>query len=223
MRLLLTIPLCLLCASCFNARPAGYDGGDQRYQASAAEIFGGAVFSSDAAGISDQEIAAALDYRYDPQSMKRIALFPVGLRGRELIGRQESVLATFTQTAPDLTVVPLPEILLPPRPDAATLRALCARLQADTLLIYDIRQKIDYRSHLFRADEANFTLSLDYFLFDIRSGIIPRSHSFDIDLDAKQRGGQRPWQFIDEHFAELSLELIERMARDLAGLRLALG
>ena len=213
--LLLAACLCLTvgCATPAHS-PAYYD--QSGFGVSNFGLSEASIFRGDATIASDQEIARALDYQYDPSGVSAIALLPCGNLGRELIGNEEAIYDKIARANPSIEFVSIPRILLPSPLTAAQLRSISARLQADTVVLYEFRKHFTYDSHVFARDEAEFWVTLEYYLFDIRSGIIPHAGAFDQRVESKRDHDVDYSAYIDENFRELSTTLIERMSDDLS-------
>lgn len=184
-----------------------------------AEKFAGpqaSIFRGDSTVASDAEISRALDYEYDPSRVKAVALLPCGDLGPELIGNEEKIFRQIQQANPDLEFVSIPKILLPSPLTAAQLRSIAARLQADTVVLYQFRKHYTYQSHVFSRDEAEFWVTLEYYLFDIRSGVIPHAGALDQRVESKRSNDAARSAYIDENFRGISTQLIERMSADLS-------
>ena len=53
------------------------------------------------------------------------------------------------------------------------LRETAVRLQADLLMVYNIKSDIYYKYKTFKADEAKAFATVECFLMDTRTGVIP--------------------------------------------------
>ncbi len=218
MKTILLVMLAAACSSCAAYSPAAYAEKDSisRTPNYGLSSFGSAVFTADSAVISDEEVAAALDYRYDPTQIRSVALLPCGEMGRVLIGSEKSTFAHLKAKSPTLNFVRIPRTLLPRELNAATLRSVAARLQSDTVILYEFRKNLTYQSKVWSRDTGKFFVTLEYYLFDTRTGLIPYSSAFDYTVENKRSSDQSYWEYVDENFREISTSLIEEMALDLA-------
>ena len=212
------LALAALTASCASYRTPAYAERDSLHRSASygASTFDAAVFSADSAVISDEEIAAALDYEYQPSKISSVALLPCGQMGRELIGSEKNTFAHLRAKSPHLKFVRIPQTLLPSNLNAATLRSVAARLQSDTVILYEFRKNLTYQSRVWSRDTAKFWVTLEYYLFDTRTGLIPYSNAFDFTVENKKSSDQTYWEYVDENFREISTVLVEQMADDLS-------
>ena len=215
-RLILLAIACLAGAGCFaTAREQG----PWRDDDSSRSVASAAIFAGDTQGATDAEIAAALAFAWDPASVQRLALFPTGWQGREMIGHQGELSEILAARCPGLTFVRVPPILVPDRPSGAQIRQLSARLQADHVLIFELHRKFDYTQRLFARDRADLAISLEWYLFDVRSGIIPRSGVIDEVFDAEKARGLHPMTFLDQEFGRSARVLVGRLAEELSKMK----
>jgi len=173
------------------------------------------IFAADQAQISDAEIAAALDFDYDPSRARRLAIYG-NLPRFDFVTQQNAIFARLQEQLPQLSFVRIPTMLLPRQVNAVQLRSIAARLQADTVLIVELQDEVRYTRHIFARDEGRFAVSLEAYLYDIRSGVIPFADRVEEVLDAVKDRGQEPWQYLQEHRHEIATRLFDRLAERLA-------
>ena len=67
----------------------------------------------------------------------------------------------------------MPSLMANKQSSITNLRETAVRLQADLLLVYCIKSDIYYKYKTFKADEAKAFATIECFLMDIRTGVIP--------------------------------------------------
>jgi hypothetical protein len=140
------------------------------------------LFSSDAAVLSDADIARVLDYKYVPPARSRIAILPFGWNtwsgwseqmaiateavNAELISRLRSSSRVYDASF-------LPSIVVPEKKTVPYLREAAARYQADLLLIFRSSCRSFDRYRLLRANQTRAFCGVEAVLLDVRTGLVP--------------------------------------------------
>jgi hypothetical protein len=141
-----------------------------------------ALFSSDAAVLSDADISRVLDYKYVPPAKMRIAVLPLGLGTWSGWSEQMSVATDAVNTAliSRLRTSPriydasfLPTILVPEKRTVPYLREAAARYQADLLLMVRSNCRSFERYSILHADQTRAFCSVEAVLLDVRTGLVP--------------------------------------------------
>lgn len=73
----------------------------------------------------------------------------------------------------------VPGMLLPPEPSLTRLRESAALMQADLLLVYATRGERATSRYLFIANEVKVVTSVEVFLMDVKTGVIPYAEAFE--------------------------------------------
>jgi hypothetical protein len=129
--------------------------------------------------LTKEEIDSALDYGYSFKKIKRIAFLPVGSYGQDLIGIQADLIKLANDSVPGIEVKKLPSLLLPNSPDIDNLQKICVKMQVDTLLIFNIYSNNRYKPRIFSSDKFRTAMSVDFYILDVRTGLIPYADSLD--------------------------------------------
>ena len=129
--------------------------------------------------LSDEEIIKSLEYKYSFKGIKRVAFLPIGTNGTDLIGYQNDLVKEAESSVPGIEVRKIPSILLPNMPSIENLRRLSVKMQVDTLIIFNSYTNNKYKNNYISKDKYKTALSIDYYIFDVRSGLIPYSNSVD--------------------------------------------
>jgi hypothetical protein len=74
----------------------------------------------------------------------------------------------------------VPRMLLPEDPSLTRLREAAALLQADLLLVYATRSERSTSVYLFVPNEVKVATSLEIFLMDVRTGVVPYAEAFEV-------------------------------------------
>lgn len=74
----------------------------------------------------------------------------------------------------------VPRMLLPQDPSLTRMREAAALLQADLLLVYATRSERATSRYLFVANEVKVATSLEVFLLDVKTGVVPYAETFEV-------------------------------------------
>lgn len=181
----LLIPAFVLICSCGAptrmADPSDYP------QKSKGEIIQQSLFNSPESTISEEDIGRLLDGEIVIGDSVRIALFnysQFSLGNYYHIWNDEDFLKTKQDFISILTseikvasnvdrIILMPSIMANDKSSMTNLRETAIRLQADLLLVYAIKSDIYYKYKTFSADEVKAFATVETFLMDTRTGVIP--------------------------------------------------
>lgn len=153
------------------------------------------MFSSDAAVLSDADIAGIMEHRYAPPTLSRIALLPFGLNtwsgwSDEMALATETIV---TQVLSRMRASPhiydasfLPSILVPEQHSVPHLREAAARYQADLLLVFRSSCQSFERYRLLHADQTRAFCNVEAIVLDTRTGLVPFVATSTQTFDAEQ-------------------------------------
>ena len=151
------------------------------------------LFTSDAAVLSDAEIARILSHPYAPPVQSRIALLALGqpqwFSWSDDLARQseevrQGVVSQLRTSGAVVSASYLPTFLVPEKRTVGLLREAAARYQADLLLIYRTSCRTYERYRLVRNDQTKAACSVEAALLDVRTGIVPFTTTVSRDYSA---------------------------------------
>lgn len=163
---------------------------DIRYQKEP-EIIEQSLFSSKDKTISEDDIRRLLDGKIVIQDSLRVALFNYSFHSRgnsyfnyyypwndeEFLKTQQDYITTLTSGIEESEkvdkIILMPSIMANEKSSITNLRETAIRLQADFLLVYSIKSDIYYKYKAFSADETKAFATVETFLMDSRTGVIP--------------------------------------------------
>ncbi|MFC0875515.1 hypothetical protein ACE01N_02925 [Saccharicrinis sp. FJH2] len=150
------------------------------------------MFNSPERTISEDDIQRLLNGKIKFGDSLRIAIFNYQAEGERLshgrpyyyyrtdeeyLKTQQGYIETLKQklTTSEKTakVILMPSIMADRQSSITNLRETAIRLQADLLLVYSISSDIYYKYRSFSADEVKAFASVEAFLMDTRTGVIP--------------------------------------------------
>ncbi|RMH11930.1 MAG: hypothetical protein D6698_15770 [Gammaproteobacteria bacterium] len=150
------------------------------------------LFSSDAAVLSDEEIARILTFRYRKPELARIAILPFGWRNWSGWSEEMAIstdnlnrklIDTLNAADNIYDASFLPSILVPDKKTVPYLREAAARYQADLLLIFRSACASFQKYRLFAPDKTRAYCNVEAVLLDVRTGLVPftanATRSFD--------------------------------------------
>lgn len=158
---------------------------------SSPEIIEQSLFSSNAKTISEEDIQRLLHGRIKIGDSVRIAIFNYSSHSQrstysnyyyyrtdeEYLKTQQSYIETLrkklTESKKTQKIILMPSIMADNQSTIINLRETAVRLQADLLLVYNIKSDIYYKYKTFKADEAKAFATVECFLMDTRTGVIP--------------------------------------------------
>ena len=100
----------------------------------------------------------------------------------------EALEGPLQQTGRFSEITHVPRMLLPQDPSITRMREAAALMQADLLLVYATRSERVTRTFVFVPNEVKVASSLEVFLMDVRTGVIPFAQTFEVIRTVKQSG-----------------------------------
>ncbi len=157
------------------------------------------VMKDEKAILSEDSIQKLLASRIVIPDKTKLAVFPLehrGLHGEAWMGHSYTRPIEFIQAEKEfLTAVEdplmktgrfkeishMPRLLLPSEPSLTRLREAAALMQADLLLVYRTRSElVTSRGFLFFSkDEVAVNSSIELFLMDVKTSVVPYAETFD--------------------------------------------
>lgn len=149
------------------------------------------LFSSKDKTISEEDIQRLLNGRIIIGDSVRIAIFNYSSHSQrttytnyyyyrtdeEYLKTQQSYIETLsnnlTKSKKTQKIILMPSIMADNQSSITNLRETAVRLQADLLMVYNIKSDIYYKYKTFKADEAKAFATVECFLMDTRTGVIP--------------------------------------------------
>lgn len=158
---------------------------------SSPDVIEQSLFSSKDRTISEEDIQRLLNGRIKIGDSVRIAIFNYSSHSHrstytnyysyrtdeEYLKTQQSYIETLrnklTESKKTQKIILMPSIMADKQSSITNLRETAVRLQADLLLVYNVKSDIYYKYKTFKADEAKAFATIECFLMDTRTGIIP--------------------------------------------------
>lgn len=150
------------------------------------EVIEKSLFDSPESTISEENIKKLLDGKIIIGDSLRIALFNYSFYSRtnyyyyndeELLKTQQSyidsLIGGIKLSKKVEKVFVMPSIMANQNSTIINLRETAVRLQADLLLVYSIKSDIYYKYKAFSADETKAFATVETFLMDTKTGVIP--------------------------------------------------
>ena len=178
----------VLLASCagVNNMPSSYPS----QIISSPELIEKSLFSSNEKTISEKDIQRLLDGIIRIGDSVRVATFNYSNHSQrstytnyyygtdeEYLKTQQSYIETLrdklTESKKIQKIILMPSIMADKQSSITNLRETAIRLQADLLLVYSVKSDIYYKYKTFKADEAKAFATVECFLMDTKTGVIP--------------------------------------------------
>ena len=170
------------------------------------------LFKSDQDILSEEDINKILSSKFElPNKIKiaviklrsdeRRAIYYYGYnywRSEEFLKNQQNIIDTLTEelykSERVLEVTLLPEILTPREPTVSVLRVATVRMQADVLLVFYLSSDIYRKTRFLAPDQVKAYCTVEAFLLDVRTGLIPFSSINTEDILTKKIGSDAGMQ-----------------------------
>lgn len=111
----------------------------------------------------------------------------------EFLERRKEFLAAIEnplrETGRFVEIVHVPSLLIEKEPSLVRLREAAALMQANLLLVYQIRTQLIYDAHVFSKDEVKSQGAIDVLLVDVKTGAIPYTDTFEATQVEKEQKG----------------------------------
>ena len=156
------------------------------------------LMKPDNALIPEEGIQRMLKSRIEIPARAKLAVHAFPHRSLELGGwtrpeimeaRKEALEALegpLQQTGRFSEITHVPRMLLPQDPSITRMREAAALMQADLLLVYATRSERATTVYVFVANEVKVATSLEVFLMDVKTGVIPFAETFEVIRTVKQ-------------------------------------
>jgi hypothetical protein len=152
------------------------------------------LFAADLAAISDADIARILDTRLELPGLMRVGLVHLDHERRQDGRRRElddpSRWPLVTEAFLPLRdhertydVSYLPQLMMPTRLTAGSLRAAAARFQADWVLVFETGTEVLTKNKLLGTDRARAYCTAECVALDVRTGLVAFSSRSQVELD----------------------------------------
>ena len=128
--------------------------------------------------LSDEAIEKALQYKADFSGYHKIAFIPTGNFGSELIGYQQELIANYDKSG-KVKITRIPTIFLNGDLNLDGLRQIAARMQVDGVVLFSLNETSRHNHSFVTDDTYKSSITLDYYLIDTKSGMIPYASSVD--------------------------------------------
>ena len=224
--LLLMLMLVLAATACTVQPASTVSRPDTYYESVAVDPPVASLFTADADVLSDEAIATALDFRYAPPALSRIALMSFAPDSWSEWSEELAVASERMKTdvADRLLASPhvydasyLPSILVPQVRTVPHLREAAARYQADLLLVYRSYCRSFERYRTFSADETRAFCGVEAVLLDTRTGLVPftstatrafEAQQNDADMNFRETILKAQLKAINEALGDISAEVV---------------
>jgi hypothetical protein len=155
------------------------------------EIIEQSLFNANDKTISEEDIQRLLNGQIKIGDSVRIAIFNYSSHSQrstytnyyyyrtdeEYLKTQQSYIETLrnklNESEKTQKIILMPSIMADKQSSITNLREIAVRLQADLLLVYNIKSDIYYKYKTFKADEAKAFATVECFIMDTRTGVIP--------------------------------------------------
>ena len=186
---ILTMLTIWLFASCTSTQKM--PSSDQRISDTNPDLIEQSLFSSKDKTISEKDIQRLLDGEINVPDSVRIAIFNYSSHSKrnsnyryyhyrsdeEFLKTQQAYVETLRNKLADSRktqqIILMPSIMADKQSSITNLRETAVRLQSDLLLVYAIKSDIYYKYKTFKADESKAFATVECFLMDTRTGVIP--------------------------------------------------
>jgi hypothetical protein len=185
------------------------------------------LFATDAATISDTDIARILDTRIELPGAMRVGLVHLDHRRREDGRRHDAgdrsrwplVTEAFLPLGDheriyDVSYVP--RLMMPSRLTAGGLRATAARYQADWVLVFETGTEILTRDRILGTDRARAYCTAECVVLDVRTGLIAFSARAQVELEGAKSDDE--WSLAETIGAVEQAAVEEAMAENVTAL-----
>ena len=154
-----------------------------------ADVIEHSLFASQDKTISEEDIQRLLNGQIKIKDSLRIAIFNYSIYSQrniypkyyrtdeEYLKTQQAYIHTLTSQIENCKKIKktflMPSMMVDTKSSITNLRETAVRLQADLLLVYNVKSDIYYKYKTFKADEAKAFATIECFLMDTRTGLIP--------------------------------------------------
>lgn len=196
------------------------------------------LLKDEKAMLSEEAVQRLLSSRIVVPASGKLAVFPVDHRGAhgedwtghsyvrpiEFIQAEKEFLTALEEpllkTGRFKEISHMPRLLAPSEPSLTRLREAAALMQADLLLVYRTRSEL-VTSHgflFFSSDEVAVHSSMEFFLLDVKTCVVPYAETFDglhVEKEAKGDKGIVDTQRRAEKLA--TLQVIRKASEGMVG------
>jgi hypothetical protein len=189
-----------------------FNNGDSVYRPAYSQIAGVESRIDKMTKLNDTDIKLALDYKANYSKYKKISFIPTGNFTSELIGYQGDLIKKYSEKS-KVEIARLPSILLSSGINLDDLRQLAARMQVDAVVLFSLVETNRYKYSILSNDKYKSAITIDFYVIDVASGMIPHSSYCDYVIENSQ--GSIDYELQEKMRREAIFSCMNKMADNL--------